>query len=113
MEQQQCAGRRLKGGARTERGTGNVGKGRVYGDPLHQLLRFAPEVIEVQRRKLAHPRPQHALVVELGGEPWFNLSRAKSRTIQPNYFEQKPLFGSLSYPCVPSKSGKPVITALE
>lgn len=110
MEQQRCAGRRLKGGARTERGTGNVGKGRVYGDRLHQLLHFAPEDIEVQRSKPAHPRPQHALVVELGGEPWLNLPRAKSGTIQPGYFEPKTLFGSLRHSCVPSKSGKPVIT---
>lgn len=58
------------------RGAGNVGNGKVYRNHLIQLLYFAQEETEVQRSKLAYPRPQHAIVVELE-EPWVNLLRAK------------------------------------
>lgn len=75
---------------------GNVGKRRVCRDCLNQPPYFVQET-EVQISKLAYPRPQHPLVIELGAKSWVNLPRAKSRTAQPSYLEQKPLFGSLRH----------------
>lgn len=67
------------------RGTGNVRKGKVYRNHLNQLLYFALEETEIQRSKLAYPRPQHAVVVELE-EPQVNLLRAKIQNVSAKLF---------------------------
>ena len=82
----------------------------VYGDHLNQLLHLSQKI---QESTLV---PQgHSIHEQLNSwsRTLANLHRAKPRTAQPSYLEQKPLFGALRHKCVPPKFGEPVISTVE